>query len=97
MADTRFGFSTHCVKLCVLASLFVFAHCLDLCIEVKKEYERLGFKEDSVPITPVSGKLLFFFFCMLYLQKKKKKNVKFGGHGPIVNNGTPGHKNVKRG
>lgn len=56
MADVRFGFSTqHCVKLCILASLFVFAHCLDLCIEVKKEYGRMGFKEDNVPITPVSG------------------------------------------
>lgn len=56
MADVRFGFSTHqCVSFCVLASLFVFAHCLDLCIEVKKEYGRMGFKEDNVPITPISG------------------------------------------
>ena len=62
MADVRFGFSTHqCVSFCVLASLFVFAHCLDLCIEVKKEYGRMGFKEDNVPITPISGEKKFLF------------------------------------
>ena len=67
MADVRFRFSTHSVYICVFASVFVFAHSLDLCIEVKKEYGRMGFKEDSVPITPISGKSRTkpFFFCNL--------------------------------
>ena len=56
MADVRFRLATHSVRICVLASVFVFAHSLDLCIEVKKEYGKMGFKEDSVPITPISGR-----------------------------------------
>ena len=61
MADVRFGFSTHlCVRVCILASIVIAVHCLDLCIEVKKEYGKMGFKEDNVPMTPVSGNCSFF-------------------------------------
>ncbi|KAL4220516.1 Glypican-6 [Mactra antiquata] len=58
MADSRpSSFVFFCVFVVCFSNLYLFAQSLDLsCIEVKKEYLELGFKdENSVPISPISG------------------------------------------
>lgn len=59
MADAPYGFvrGLSVIALCVLSFLVVSVQALDLsCIEVKKEYVKMGFPDDSqVPISPVSG------------------------------------------
>lgn len=60
MADSRYSFITQlCVLIIFMSNFCDIAQTLDLsCIEVKKEYVKLGFRDDSnVPISPISGKL----------------------------------------
>lgn len=58
MADSRSNFITQfCVLIVFLSNLCDISQSLDLsCIEVKKEYVKLGFRDDNtVPISPIPG------------------------------------------
>lgn len=62
MADPRSSFFTQfCVLIVFLSNLCDITQSLDLsCIEVKKEYVKLGFLDDnSAPISPIPGNYTF--------------------------------------
>lgn len=92
MADTRpSSFVLFCVYVVSLANFCYFAQSLDLsCIEVKKEYLELGFKdENSVPISPTSGKYytsrnfsnaMVYFFIISFIYLVSSEQIPSRGH-----------------
>ena len=60
MADRSVFFTQLSVVIVFLLNYCDISKALDLsCIETKKEYVKMGFRDDSsVPISPISGKIL---------------------------------------